>query len=161
MRHLMWRNRETETVQRYMWSNLMRCRRGRCRAGCLDVLGCWVQVHISQTVSNPDSQCGGSGSDQGQGAASGWVTAVSLCCFCNVALIFATMKTFILQQVKCCHFSPFLFPLMACRVFLPLNPFHWVIFLLSSHKFSSASLVTCFSFQKSPQISVPWSVIIW
>lgn len=38
----------------------------------------------------------------------GWVTVVSLCCFCNVALIFATMKTFILQQVKCCHLSPFL-----------------------------------------------------
>lgn len=35
----------------------------------------------------------------------GWVTVVSLCCFCNVALIFATMKTFILQQVKCCHLS--------------------------------------------------------
>lgn len=35
----------------------------------------------------------------------GWVTAVFLCCFCNVALIFATMKTFILQQVKCCHLS--------------------------------------------------------
>lgn len=37
--------------------------------------------------------------------AAGWVTAVSLCCFCNVALIFATMKTFILQQVKCRHLS--------------------------------------------------------
>lgn len=37
--------------------------------------------------------------------APGWVTAVSLCCFCNVALIFATMKTFILQQVKCRHLS--------------------------------------------------------
>lgn len=33
------------------------------------------------------------------------VTVVPLCCFCNVALIFATMKTFILQQVKCCHLS--------------------------------------------------------
>lgn len=34
-----------------------------------------------------------------------WVTAASLCCFCNVALIFATMKTFILQQVKSPFFS--------------------------------------------------------
>lgn len=46
---------------------------------------------------------------RGWGWVPGWVTVMSLCCFCNVALIFATMKTFILQQVKCCHLSPFLF----------------------------------------------------
>lgn len=78
----------------------------------------------------------------------GWVTAVSLCCFCNVALIFATMKTFILQQVKCCHLSPFLFKLI-----YSLDPFHWFTFLFSRREVSSASFITCFSFRRSPHLS--------
>lgn len=66
----------------------------------------------------------------------GWVTVVSLCCFCNVALIFATMKTFILQQVKCCHLSPFLFKLNSVQNISSLDP-------LIDLFFSSLSF-TCF-----------------
>lgn len=87
----------------------------------------------------------------------GWVTAVSLCCFCNVALIFATMKTFILQQVKCCHLSPFLLGLNPCRAFphsvLSLTQFYFIfyLFLFLYHEFSSASFITCPSFRRSHQ----------
>lgn len=77
----------------------------------------------------PSAQCR---IGRGWSWAPGWVTVVSLCCFCNVALIFATMKTFILQQVKCCHLSPFLFKLILCRIFpqsiLPLNFFFFFFF---------------------------------
>lgn len=55
--------------------------------------------------------------------APGWVTAVSLCCFCNVALILATMKTFILQQVKCRHLSYSDLSDKTHLIFI-LSPFH-------------------------------------
>lgn len=105
----------------------------------------------------PSAQCR---IGRGWSWAPGWVTVVSLCCFCNVALIFATMKTFILQQVKCCHLSPFLFKLILCRIFpqsiLPLN-FFFLFFLFLYHEFSSASVITCFSFRRSspPRLHLP------
>lgn len=87
----------------------------------------------------PSAQCR---IGRGWSWAPGWVTVVSLCCFCNVALIFATMKTFILQQVKCCHLSPFLFKLILCRIFpqsiLPLN------FFFSFFSFSVSRVFLCF-----------------
>lgn len=87
----------------------------------------------------PSAQCR---IGRGWSWAPGWVTVVSLCCFCNVALIFATMKTFILQQVKCCHLSPFLFKLILCRIFpqsiLPLNFFFFFF------PFSVSRVFLCF-----------------
>lgn len=94
--------------------------------------------------------------------APGWVTVMSLCCFCNVALIFATMKTFILQQVKCRHLSPFLFKLNLCRIFP-----HYILFIdffFSSPLFCTTNfplLLPSFasgSFRRSPQTpSLMWS----
>lgn len=82
---------------------------------------------------------------------SGWVTVVPLCCFCNVALIFATMKTFILQQVKCCHLSSSSKnqqkkQLDSCGLF-PYSITTLIIFhLLCINKYSSPSFITCFFF---------------
>lgn len=51
-----------------------------------------------------------------------WVTAVSMCfLFVIRPLIFAAMKTFILQQVKCCHLYLLFFN---C-------PLHWTLYIIS------------------------------
>lgn len=57
------------------------------------------------------------------------------------------MKTFILQQVKCCHLSPSLLKLIACSSISTLYPFHPFI-LFDFLCFSSCFLtsITCFSF---------------
>lgn len=91
--------------------------------------------------------------------APGWVTVVSLCCFCNVALIFATMKTFILQQVKCCHLSPFLTQTNSVQSISSLDPSHRFIFPFLVPRVSPL-LPSSLAFHFGPP-SLMCSIVLW